>query len=788
MTPKSIFISFLLLLWSQGIAQQTLIKGSLKDIQGKPIQFADVLLLHMPDSAQVATVLTDDIGNYTIADVEKGSYVLLAHVADLNETQTKTIEIDGGSPILEHEMVMDVSMTEVETVVITSKKSLVKQEAGKMVVSVEGSMSSAGLTGIDVLRRMPGISVDRNGKVSLKGRAGVQVMLDDKPLYMSEEQLSDLLKSLPSDLIKEIEVITSPSAKYDAVGSAGIVNIKLKEGAYEGLNGNVSISLGMGIYHKANAGTTISYKKKKYSLDFGYQYNDAKHLDDAGAYRATLDPAAGFHKIGTMAYYKNLRHNHSMFLKGKYQLYKSGSLGYNVNSVIRNVDVWGNSNSYRQNGEDVTIERYDSDYREISSSANINGGLDFTHVFDTLGTQISTAVAYNGENGKSDRRTEALSFDTINTTPSHYLQYANATGQEHQWSAKADFATTFAQKRVKLEFGLKTNQYYRWQPNSFKVEQQGTTKDSTSDFRFNENIYAGYFMLSAKLKKWKLEGGLRVENTRTEGHIFANDTTFKRNYTNLFPSFTASYQASEKTSYSLMYSKRIQRPSADQLSAQIFMVDKYTYWAGSPYLLPEYAHNLEFAYSKFGGILITTLNYSYMVNTLNFVILADPQTLNTVMGDRNLKYSTNTGIAVSLNIPINKWWQSNNFVNLYHNELVGDMGYGAVRAKANSWKMNSTQTFKLPKGFSIEVSGTYDAKGAYSLGTYKAFGQLNMAVQKSVLKNKGSIKLAYSDIFWTHKYQNTATYNNVYSVGSYRWDNSVIMATFSYKFGKRLER
>lgn len=782
---SNIFIILLVLSTTFINAQHPSVKGNLKDIHNQPLAFVDVLLFHMPDSSQVATALSDEGGNYLFTEVPAGKYALMAYMSDLNESISKHIVIDSSVAIYEHDMTLPISITKADAVVMTSQKAMVRQDADKMVVNVESSLASSGLSGIDVLRRVPGVTVDKDGKINIKGKNGVQVMLDDKPLYLSEEQLASLLKAIPSDMIKEIELITSPSAKYDAVGNGGIVNIRLKEGAYEGFNGNNNASLGYGRYYKSNAGVNASYKKKKYALDFGYQLNHNRAFDDFTADRISQNENLNSNGIYSSAYYKNLRTNHTLFFKGKHTLYKSGTLGYHGNMVY-GIDNWsGINHTHMQNKEGIVSERYDTHDKGDNKSGSTNWGIDFAHTFDTLGTRLSSEFNSITSFNSQDRHMQTFAFD--GSTASPVFSTLGSLNSDHTsvWNAKIDFTKKL--KGIKMETGIKTNQFHKKEPQALKLSDQASTRDSSSDFKFDEKISAAYLMFSGKVEKWKLQGGLRLEHTENAGYVSAYDTTFKRNYTNLFPSFSTSYQVSEKTSYTLQYSKRIQRPEAEQLSPLVNILDRYTRWGGSPYLLPEYTHNVELTHSAYGGFLITSINYSYTQNPINWIMNVDPNTLKTEMGNRNLKSRSNVGVSVAVNMPITSWWQSSNYVYVYRNEIVGDMGAGLLKSQSNSFKANCTQTIKLPKSFNFELSANYEAEAAYSYGRSMPFGQINLALQKSILKGKASLKLAYSDIFWTHKYRNVATYNGVYSVNTYKWDNRVLICTFSYKFGKRLD-
>ncbi|HTF80159.1 MAG TPA: outer membrane beta-barrel protein [Cytophagales bacterium] len=779
-------IFILLLHLNCAVAQQYTLKGKVNDIHGQPLSYADVLLFTIPDSTQVGAVLTDDLGTYSFSGLYTGEYFIRAYITDINETISSHISIDNKQLVHEQDLNLQIAIAKVDNVVITSQRSIVRQQADKMVMDVEGTLANSGLTAEDVLRRAPGITVDKDGKVSIKGKSGVQVMLDDRPMYMGEEQLSNLIKSIPSDLIKEIEVITSPSAKYDAIGNAGIVNIRLKEGAYEGLNGTANLSLGKGRYHKSSTGTTISYKKKKLLLDASYQYNNKEGLSQFYIHRKYLAVSSPYSRQDSDSDFRLPESSHNLLLKGSMALSDKSTLGFNVNGTYSHFKWDGGSKAALFSKEGLKLETHHSRDAGYTRQRYLNGGLDYAYQFDTSGTKLSASISFNKNAGDEDKRLSVRSYDSLQQETSPFLFYSTNDNRSDQLSTKVDFTKTMM-KSLKLELGFKINLLDKLEPRNVSIIEKGYERDASNHFDYKENIYAGYVLLSQKVRKWKLQAGLRVENTQAKGTQTLQDTTFKRGYINLFPSANVNYSSSAQTSYSLMYSRRIQRPESGQLNPVLNIVDPYTAWGGSPYIYPEYTHNIELAQSAFAGFLITTLNYAHTLNPLNWVNVVDSKSLQTVGGFRNMEWKQNIGVSVAVNLPITRWWQSSNFINVYHNQIKGDLGQGASLIKGSSFTANATQTFRLPKGIGLELSGNYEGAAPYGVGTGLALGQLSIALQKKVLKDKGTLKLAISDIFWTYRYRNETTYSGVYIAGGEKWDNRVLMLTFNYRFGKRLD-
>jgi outer membrane receptor protein involved in Fe transport len=673
-------------------------------------------------------------------------------------------------------------------VTVTSQKAIVRQEADKMVVNVEKTLSNSGLTAVEVLRKSPGVSVDKDGKIQLKGKNGVQVMIDDKVMYMSEEQIAHLLKSISSDQIKEIEIITSPSAKYDAVGNAGIINIKLKKGAYEGLNGTLNGSLGQGYFHKSNVGTNISYKKEKINFNTGYQYNNSKGMANFYTDRLYGNPVNGIRQYNSQAYYEMPDETHNVSMNGTYNKDDYNIFSFDFNTLY-GMYKWGGQNKslLYKNMQEVN-QRFLSDDNGQGNYLNLNTGLGYEHKFDTNGTSINSSISFNKSLGDEWKLLFIQHYDSLgNNDNNPYIFDYKESNQSDQLSVKSDFSKTIFSK-IKLESGIKYNYTNNFKPVDLLITENFIPQNASNYFNYIENIYAAYAMANHSIGKWKLQLGLRLENTQITGtQTKVIDTSFTRNYTNLFPSGNISFSPSAKTSYTLLYSRRITRPSGWQLNPVQNFVDQYSSWGGNPYLLPEYIDNIEFAHSIFEGAIISTINYAYTKDPIAWTNLVNKNSLVTVSGPRNMTKSENYGLAVAINLPVTKWWTTSNYFNIFNNRFVGFSQFGEVDLSSTAWKATSTQSFKLPQQFSIELSGNYDSPFIYSYVKTLEKWQLNLAVQKKIWYEKITLKIAYNDMFYTLVDGGTSTLGDVNINTGYKWDNRVLMFSLTYKFGNRLE-
>jgi len=782
----SVFFFSLLMVFSVMVhAQKATISGTVKDGTGLGVELTNVVLLKLPDSVEVSVTTSDTLGYYSFEQVSEGEYVVAAMQLGHEKFVSKTISIKDASAV-QCSVVLIAEHAAGGEVVIAGRRPVVRQEGDKMIVDVENTLSNSGLTAVDVLRKSPGISVNKEGVVTLKGRNGVLVMLDDKALYMTEEQVGNLLKSIPSDQIKEIEIITTPSAKYDAAGNAGIINIKLKKGAYEGFNGSANTSYGQGLYPKGVAGLTVFYKKKKFSLNSGYQYNYGLGLSTYFLDRTYNEATSKYSQLNSKSSFKEPRESHNFNVGGSYDVSDKTSVSLNViaNYSENGWNGGANSSLYKKNGE-VNSSYTSSDIGKYVQT-NINTSIGSQHKLDTNGTVLSFDVNYNSYSGVSNKSFSLQNYDSVyQKVGSPFLFEFSDPSYSNQFMAKTDFVTKLF-KNTKVESGLKLNLIDQDNPATITITENDLPRDASNFYHYKENIYMGYTTLHKTMGKFIAQAGLRLEYTLMNGVQRLQDTSFVREYTNLFPSANLTYNFTDKTSYSLLYSRRIQRPSPWQLNPVLNIIDPFTSWGGNPALLPEYTDNAELNWSLFSGGLITSLNYSYTAQPITWVLDIDSSTLATIAQPQNLVLRENMGVSVSVNLPITKWWQSSNYAYVFKNRFVGDVGYGQTDNSVLSWNANFTQTFTISKKTSIEVFVNYESPSVYGLYKTYARGQMTLSAQRKLWGNKASIKLSANDVFWTEGWTATNTVGTTDTKSGEKWDTRVLMATFTYKFGKKL--
>jgi iron complex outermembrane recepter protein len=349
-------------------------------------------------------------------------------------------------------------------------------------------------------------------------------------------------------------------------------------------------------------------------------------------------------------------------------------------------------------------------------------------------------------------------------------------------SFKSDYVHPL-KKGGRVEFGAKSSfvkndnlvDYVRW------VNNKWVTDARSNHFIYDENINAVYVNANKQVKKWSFQGGLRLENTIAKGYQVNNDSSFKRNFTSLFPSAFISREINKSNTITLSYSRRITRPNYQDLNPFIYFLDSLSYRKGNPFLTPQFTHNFELSHS-FKNKLITTLNYNNTTDVISQILKPDGD-LVFLTSDNVAKFR-NIGISITAPIPVTKWWNLNLFTNIYNNHYKGVYENKPLDIAYTSFMVNMTQTFTLKQGFTLEVNGFYRARGVDQLTINEPMYVINFGGQKQILKGKGTLRLNLRDPFWIQRYKGKTKYDIVDTRVQNRWDNRQVTATFTYRFGK----
>ncbi|MBS1915872.1 MAG: TonB-dependent receptor [Bacteroidetes bacterium] len=774
------------------------ISGTVSDESKKPIESATVSLLKPTDSSVVKTTVSDKTGNFVIENIKEGKYLTSVTAVGHATFYSSLIEISSATPSVDLKNIFLSAQTKnLQQVEVVAKKPFFEQKADKMVVNVDAAPSNAGSSVMDVLEKSPGVAVDKDGNISLKGKQGVVIMIDNKPTYLSATDLANYLKSLPASAIDQLEIMTNPSAKYDAAGNSGIINIKTKKNKAKGFNGSVTLTHTQGVYPKPSGSINLNYRtgKANFFLNGGYSHWEGfQDLDINRQYYTDAGATKVLNAIFTQ--HTNMKFtNPAANLKFgmDYYLSKRTTIGF-VASGFRNTEN-------DQSASHIFLKDPNNTVDSIVYSPSSNKGLwkngtvnlNFRHQFDSIGTELTADADYITYRSNNNQYFDNITYYPDMTQKDETILTGNTPSTINIYSFKSDFSHPL-KKQLKLEAGIKTS-YVSTDNNANyfnvinNVEEVDTTK--TNHFLYHENINAAYVNLNKQYKKWNIQAGLRLENTNYSGHqlgngytVNNNDSSFSKSYTNLFPTLYVSYQLNEKNSFAVNYGRRIDRPAYQDLNPFLFFLDNYTYQSGNPYLQPQFTHNVELSHT-YNNFLTTTLNYS---NTKNFFSETFQQSgYATIVRNGNIGHYQNAGIAISAQVPVRKWWTAIVYTNVNYNKFDGMLYGEMLHVSATTFLVNLNNQFKFKKGWSAELSGFYRSSGVEGQILIKPMGQMSAAVSKQLMKEKASVKLGVRDILYTQQVKGVINFQQTEATFHNSRDSRQVSLTFTYRFGKPIK-
>lgn len=761
--------------------------GTVVDGNTRTIESATISLLKASDSSIAKMSVADKTGHFEFDNIAEGKYVVAISATGHQKGFSSPIEITAANAVVTLKTIELVPETKaIGGVTVTARKPLFEQKPGKTVVNVDAAPSNAGLNALELLEKSPGVSVDNDGNISLKGKQGVLILVDGKPTYMSGTDLANLLKNMASNNIDQIEIMTNPPAKYDAAGNSGIINIKTKKQIIKGMNGTANIGYTQGLYGRTNNGINLNYRNQKVNIFGGYNIGTWEGYNN-------LTIGRNFYKNGVKSgssdqlsrpHFEGIYHGAKAGVD--YYFSKKDILGFVVNGNFNHgsENPESRSNLRDENGNVLSkIHSLSDNNRKFSG---ITTNVNYKHTFDSTGREISADLDYAWYDSRNLTSLTTGSYDANDVKLGNDVVLSGVIPSRiNIYSAKVDYVHPL-KGGWKMEAGAKTS-YVKTdnQVGYLRNEGAGWYNDSRSNhFVYEENINAAYAIFSKTIKKkWNLNVGLRMENTNATGHQLSNDSTFNRHYTNLFPNLGLGYDMSEKNQFNFSYSRRISRPDYESLNPFVFFLDSLTYGQGNPYLQPQFTNNFEVSHT-FKRFLTTTINYSRTTDIITQLLKQDTEKKITYQTRENFNKMRQFGIAVMANFPIAKWWNTNLYLNGFNNRYAGLYNGDNVTIEFTSFMGNITNTITLGKGWSAEVSGWYRSKGVDGLLVVDDMWAANGAISKQLFKKKASIKASVRDIFFTQQFSGYAKYSDVDVTIASRRDSRQFNITFNYRFGK----
>ena len=778
------------------------ISGSIKDGGNqKIIDAATISLLKAKDSTLVKAAVTDAAGNFSFENIREGSYLVLATSIGHTRTYSSSFTVSASNSVSVGVLQLVVSDKNLKEVTVISKKPLIERKLDRTIVNVDASITNTGSTALEVLEKAPGVSVDKDGNISLKGKQGVIIYLDGRPSYLSGPDLANMLRNMTASQLDQLEIMTNPPAKYDAAGNAGVINIITKKNKQFGYNGSITTGYTQGRYARFTEAVSFNYRNKKINFFSSLNYNHnhrseelyiIRNFRDAG----TKNIKAIFDQNSNMG---NQSDNYSAKVGLDYSVSKNTTIGIVVNGFY-NPSIWHSSTNtliYDPNNnltnQTTAFTKNEEEWKNFSSNFNVRTKLDST------GQAITADLDLIQYKATSLQPLTSSYYDNMgNLTRTPDVLNGTLPTQIKIYSGKIDY-TLPLKKGAKFEAGIKTsfvNTDNDARYDSVKTGYSVLDSGRSNHFIYTENINAAYVNYNRPLgKKWSAQFGLRVENTNSNGVSkgYAYNTTlnkfeyteikFNRSYTQLFPTVYLQYAPNEKNQFVINYGRRIKRPDYEDINPFVHFLDRYTFEQGNPNLSAQFAHNIELSHT-YNGFLTTTVNYTNTNNIIQQVIEQNDLTNETYIKKANIAKSEQFGLSISANKSVTKWWSANIYTNIFNNRFTGTVNNELISIGQTSFMVQVQQQFKFGKGWSAELSGFYRSKGLEGVIYINPIMQVNAGFSKQVLKNKGSIRLNIRDIFAGGVFKGYSKYGTVDANFRNVNDSRAVGITFTYRFSK----
>jgi outer membrane receptor protein involved in Fe transport len=753
-----------------------------------PLEYATIVFENAT-TKQLSGGITDENGNFKF-EVPAGKYNARVEFISFKTLPLQQKDFNADTNLGVIQMTADVAqLNEIEVI---AEKSTVEIKLDKRVYNVGKDMIVKGGTVSDVLDNVPSVTVDAEGNVALRGNENVKILIDGRPSGLAGINIADALKLLPADSVEKVEVITNPSARYDAEGGGGIINIVLKKGKANGINGTIMVNTG----DPETYGTSVNLNKKSEEFNlfsnFGYNYrnNPGNSLVDAEYFNAN----------GTTNRFINERRNNNRLSEGF-----NANFGIDLN--LSKSLVWTNALTFRKNRgknpDNVLFYNFDSAFNptftrnrfndQRSDEFSIEYASNFVKKFKKEDHKLTVDIAIS-QNKENEFAT--ISDQILGNPSSLEIEGTDNENNQQRNLIQADYVLPIG-KNGRFEAGYRGT--FLNNLTNFVVTPDDSNFSNTLEYV--ENVNALYTQYGSKINKFSYFFGIRFEDSDIEVNSLTENDFNSKKYNNLFPSATFNYEFSQSSSVSLSYSKRINRPRGRFLNPVSSLSSNINIFQGNPDLDPSLTDAIDLGYLKRWNKL--TFNTSAYINVTNdsfqfirkesgLFVEGVPVILSTPI---NLAKEYRAGFEFNLNYTPYKWWRLNGNFNAFRNETQGDYSYVDFLGNtvlqnfdnvALTWFARINSKITLPYKIDWQTNGTYNAPQTNAQGRSLGVASMNLAFSKDVLKDKATIALNVSDVFNSRKrIMETNLPNIVNSYSEMQWRERQVMLTFTYRFNKQ---
>ena len=756
------------------------IKGKVVDkISSKPLESASIQVFSSIDSSLVTGISSDVSGSFSIDNISDGIYTVKVSYIGYGTAVAKNVHAGKDNRIINFGTIkLDVINETTQEIEVVDEAPIMTFEAGKKVYDAKKDLTAQNGSVMDVLKNVPSVEVDNDGNVSLRGSSNVKILIDGKPSALLSNG-TQVLQNMPANVIDKVEVINNPSAKYEAEGISGIINIIMKQQNQSlGYNGNIKIN--GGTEDKYNLSTGGSYKKGKLSLNGNYSY-----------WNYTLPGLTNFDRYNYASVnsryvnqnlnwkYKGLSNYGSLGMD--YDIDKENTISFvgNIFYYERNLNSTSNLDFYNENNQ-LTSNFY-SKNENPRSGLNLDGTVTYSKKFKEKGRDFTTFINYSSRNEKDGTKYSSV-VSNVNS-----LQAKNSNYRFNFANFQADYVHPFSEK-TKLETGIKSNGrlingVYSFR--SFQNNQWLTVPGKDNDVNYKDLISAAYGEYSGEYKDFSYKGGLRGEYTYINFDLQRETQKFDNNYFDLFPSISLSQKLGIENQFQASYSRRINRPNLFFLNPFVDQIDQYTVRSGNPYLEPEYTNSYELGYTR--SLKFATLTLSGFLrntkNPINFITSVDTSGVST-MKPENIGKSNTYGLEFIAQGGLAKWWTMNGSVSYFKTNIFENNSQFNFDKTYNAWSARFTTNAAIPDLFDVQLTYFYYGEQLSAQGKIEPMQMMNVAIQKSLFDKRIVLGFRVNDLLNQQRFSANSSGDN-FSQTLYQKSNSrAAFFTLTYNFGE----
>ncbi len=783
---------FILSLLHQGFGQNTKpanIKGKIIEAQSKaPLAYAAIRILKNSDSTLVSGGISDEKGQFSL-DAPYGDYHAVVEFLGYQVIKIPSFSVSAGKNSLDLGTIsLSASAQNLQEVVVQGEKSSMELALDKKIFNVGKDLANAGGTASDILSNIPSVSVDGEGNVKLRGSDNVRILIDGKPSGLVSFKGGAGLQQLQGSLVDKVEVITNPSARYEAEGMSGIINIVLKKDRRQGFNG--SFDLIAGNPDNFGAGANVNYRKDKINFFLNYALAYRLQPGRGETYQEVYDGpttrileqtnkgrmrAANNSINGGLDYYfddKNI-------FTASYLWRRSDARRITDNQYKDYINSLSNLYSVTDRQQDETEDEPNSEY-----------ALSYKRSFQKKGHELLIDARYLDYWEHSDQTftQKSVFADGIINKVASLTQKSLNDETEKQWLFSADYVQPFG-KEGKYELGVRSS--FRDMSNDFFVTEQDSTGiylplDSlNNNFLYDENINAAYAIIGNKIKRFSYQFGLRAEQTDIKTTLEQTNESNPRNYTNLFPSAHFTYKLPQENSLQISYSRRVRRPRYNDLSPFVTYSDNRNFFSGNPDLNPEFTDAYDLGHVKFfeKGSFASSLYYRYTTGKIDRIRRVNSDGFAATRPE-NLLDEHSFGAEFTSSFSLKKWWKLDFNFNFFRAITDGSNIQQEYKSDTYAWFARQTSRFSLPKKTDIQIRASYEAPRQTPQGEVKSLFFTDFSMSRDLFKGQGKLILNVLDVFNSRRFRSITRGENFYTENNSQMRLRQINLTLNYRLNQ----